>query len=445
MTKEQRIALARIISDMIKADNIIEESEIKDMKRLMHDYRLTQQDMCDARRIKFSDAVNMLNELTDTEKNNIFEAIYGLSVSDNLCVPREALLLLALRYCLTYKIRKDSHGRNLPRPYLISCLTGESSLSEQYMIYLESNYDEERNDEVVRNFRLLVTQSKLCGFNFIYIPKLVAEFATMDAQYVKDVISYMAPDLDETTINNVYSRLCKMTTSEFFHSVLYERLQVHASHETPPSLLINIGTSVVPYCSTEGSVQYYTEFLCVPITSDTLTLVDELLAFYQSKVSIRQTITLNDGSGQFKYFGFYKALFDFLIAPLPTMPDLVFPGQDMHGRYSVIMKYPEGRERTIHLTPTEYNIYKEIVSSTFFDRHHGMAIGERGRQIASSITRIRGKLTEGAPDLTFPEQYLPERVGNLLRIRLKMDKVYVRNYNTLDRTQYEDISIAEAH
>ena len=29
MTKEQRTAMARIISDMIKADNIIEESEIK--------------------------------------------------------------------------------------------------------------------------------------------------------------------------------------------------------------------------------------------------------------------------------------------------------------------------------------------------------------------------------------------------------------------------------
>ncbi len=38
MTKEQRAAMARVISDMIKADNIIEESEIKDMKKLMSEY-----------------------------------------------------------------------------------------------------------------------------------------------------------------------------------------------------------------------------------------------------------------------------------------------------------------------------------------------------------------------------------------------------------------------
>ena len=50
MTREQRTAIARIISDMIKADNIIEESEIKDMKKLMSEYAITHQEMSDARK-----------------------------------------------------------------------------------------------------------------------------------------------------------------------------------------------------------------------------------------------------------------------------------------------------------------------------------------------------------------------------------------------------------
>ena len=45
MTKEQRTAIARIISEMIKADNIIEESEIRDMKRLMSEYSITHQEI----------------------------------------------------------------------------------------------------------------------------------------------------------------------------------------------------------------------------------------------------------------------------------------------------------------------------------------------------------------------------------------------------------------
>lgn len=41
MTKEQRTAMARIICDMIKADIIIEENEIKDMKNFMSECAIT--------------------------------------------------------------------------------------------------------------------------------------------------------------------------------------------------------------------------------------------------------------------------------------------------------------------------------------------------------------------------------------------------------------------
>ena len=60
MTREQRTAMARIISDMIKADNIIEENEIKDMKKFMSDYGITHQEMSEARRIRFSEAINTI-------------------------------------------------------------------------------------------------------------------------------------------------------------------------------------------------------------------------------------------------------------------------------------------------------------------------------------------------------------------------------------------------
>ena len=105
MTKEQRIAIGRIISDMIKADNIIEETEIRDMKRLMSDYSLSHQDMIDARNIKFSDAVPILRELSLRERKDLVAKIYSIAQSDNVCVPREALLLIALKYCLLYDER----------------------------------------------------------------------------------------------------------------------------------------------------------------------------------------------------------------------------------------------------------------------------------------------------------------------------------------------------
>ena len=60
MTREQRTVMDCIINDMIKADNIIEESEIKDMKKLMSDYGITYLEMSEARKIRFSEAINTI-------------------------------------------------------------------------------------------------------------------------------------------------------------------------------------------------------------------------------------------------------------------------------------------------------------------------------------------------------------------------------------------------
>lgn len=437
MTREQRIAIARVISDMIKADNIIEETEIRDMKRLMTDYSLTHQDMTDARNIKFSDAVPILRELSLKDRKEFVSKIYGIAQSDNICVPREALLLIALKYCLLNDDKKSSE-----RPYLVSCATGEATLNDQYMVYIESNFDMEMNEQLEQNFRLLVTLSRLSGFNFIYIPKMVSEFQNMRKEYVLDVISYMAPNLDDKFIRGVYDRLCKMTTVEFFRNVLYERLQVQTQHNISPSLLINIGTSVVPYCSAGGPVQYYTEFLCVPITSDILTLVEGILGYYQSRVSVRQTITYGNGNGQFKYFGFYKALFDFLIAPPPVAPNLVFLGQSIKtGKHQVAFHFEGGYEKTIDLTPKEYNIYLSIARKSYNERP-GLPVGtDRGLQ--SVISHIKSKITNGVPDLTYAEQYKPERKGNVYIIRLDRAKVFVRHRNLANDCEPCDTPITD--
>lgn len=440
MTKEQRIAMARIISDMIKADNIIEENEIVDMKKLMSKYSIAQQDMSDARNVRFSEAVMILQDMPKKDRQAFFDCIYSIALSDNVCVPKEALLLIALQYCLVEHDRKDAYGKKIPNPYLISCPAGESTISDQYMVYLENSYDERRNAEIMHDFKLLVTQSRLNGFNFIYIPKMVDEFKEMDSQYVKDVISYMAPQLSSEVVVDVYNRLCKMTTKEFFHSVLYKKLQVKAIFDAKPSILINIGTSVIPYCATDGSIQYYTEFLCIPIATTTLSLVEEILAFYQSKVSVK-TITITDNKGQFKYFGFYKALFDFLIAPPPVAPNLIFLGQNMtDGKYYVAFKFKEGRERLVKLMPKRYELYFNIATASYCSKSKGLPTNQVEKTVMS---HLRSKISDELKDVSFVDQYKPEKTGNTYVLRLDKSKVFVRKRNIYNSKEYSDIPISE--
>ena len=436
MTTQQRIAIARIISDMIKADNIIEERELSDMKALMEKYDIQMKHIAESRGIRFSEAVNGLMELDGRFCKDLFEDIRGLSLADKACVQKEALLLLALKFCL---VERDSYAVRVSptrkvKPRLIACPTSESALSDPYIVYVESRYDEERNREIAAHFRLMCTSARLYGVNFIYIPELVREFMTMRRDYVTDVIRYMAPDLDGHEINRIYDRLSRMNTVSFFRDVLYDRLNVKVEADIAPSLLINIGTSVVPYCVSDGPVQYYTEFLCLPLYADTLTVVDNVLRAYCSYVSLQYTPVMNETAGHFRYFGFYKALFDFLIAPPPVVPDLVFLGQNvLTNRFEVLFRYSKNYEKTIQFTPQGYETYYQCAC--------GGIPTDAFKHLRTVINRIRGKVEHAIASVTCRESYMPERVVGRYKLALDRSKIFVRRYLDPHHQTYKDVMV----
>ena len=55
MTKNQRVAIARLISDLIKADKIIDEKEISLLLKLEEKYSISSQCLVDAQKISFSE------------------------------------------------------------------------------------------------------------------------------------------------------------------------------------------------------------------------------------------------------------------------------------------------------------------------------------------------------------------------------------------------------
>lgn len=438
MTNQQRIATGRIISDMIKADNIIEEREISEMKSLMMQYNITDEHMKCARGIRFSEAVNELtgvSGLTRKEREQLFNDIHKLSLSDKACVQKEALLLLALKYCLVdvdgYKVR-GANGR-LIKPKLVECPATESALTDPYIVYVESSYDQVRNEEISSQFKLMVATAKLYGINFIYIPELVKEFMSMRRQYITDVIRFMDPGLSEGFIQDIYDRLSSMTTASFFKEVLYDRLNVKVDADIPPSLLINIGTSVVPYCVTEGPVQYYTEYLCLPLYAETMQVVEDVLRTYCSCVSVQFTQVTNDNIGHFRYFGFYKALFDYLIAPPPVEPDIIFAGRNVRdNRHELIFRYGKSMEKKIQVTPQAYNLYLEIAMS-------GKGGASKNERVV--ISRLRSKITEVLTDVTYSAKYMPEKVCNRYKLLIDKSKLFERRYTDHQQKAYEDLPL----
>ena len=355
-----------------------------------------------------------------------------MAKADGVCVPREAMLLLALRYA--FGIERDKSD---PKKYvvnnkriakLISCPTGEASITSQYVIYIEGKYFKETNKCIKENFDLNVLKLRQWGFDFIYMPSLVEEFSNMNPDYVKAAVNYIAPEIPCEKIDRVYNRLLNMDTVKFCNYVLAEKLNVEEVKNSEPSLLINIGTSFVPYCSINEPVVCYTEFLFVPLEGDINVLIDDFINAFSRLVSfytVSNTAYLGREHSRFKFFGFYKAIFDFLLKAEPNESDMVIhPWNDS-------LEFPQiGLDDFDELSPQQAAIYKLILELTYNHPLAGLPtafanitqkeeIETKYKDIyhnrkanipdnlAPIITRIRNKFNERLRGLANRKEYIP--------------------------------------
>lgn len=450
-TTKERIAIARIVSDMIKADNIIEESEIEMLNKLKKDYNLDSRTLSEARHIRFSTAIADLECMKDEEKIAFFKHIQSMAIADGVCVPREAMLLLALRYSLGIecnpKDKKQYQINHNKEVKLISCPTGETSITSQYVIYIEGKYNEEINDNLKKTLEMNVLHLRQWGFDFIYIPSLIDEFRSMNANYVKEVIGYMAPELADETIDIVYKRLLKMDTVNFCNHVLAEKLHVDAVKNAKPSLFINIGTSVVPYCSVSGPVECYTEFMCIPLLDkDIVDQIKEFVQAYSKLVSFFATpnpTNVSDSPNRFKYFGFYKAMFDFLVKAEPKESDII-----IHP-WNNLFEFPHVPIDDLKLTPQEAALYKLILECTYnhplgglpsaYDVNYQKEIEKMYRKIyhnnsatfpnplAPIRSKIESKMRKHLAGLANLEDYIPKMKDGMYVIAARPERIKIRS------------------
>lgn len=134
-------------------------------------------------------------------------------------------------------------------------------------------------------------------------------------------------------------------------------------------------------------------------------------------------------------------MFDFLIAPPPVAPDLIFLGQNMtDDKYYVAFKFKEGRERIVKLMPKRYELYFKIAIATYCSKLKGLPTIKVDRTVMS---HLRSKISEELKDVSFVDQYKPEKTGNTYILRLDKSKVFVRKRIVDNGINYTDIPIIE--
>ena len=435
MNSSQKIALSRIITDLIKADNILDISEMCFFSDMLEKYNISNEHLIAAQKIDFASAVNDLQKLRPQEIKEVMKDMEALTVSDGDCAPEEAFLILALNFCLLPEY--NSYCK------LISTPITNIVIDKKNIIYTETQFDEDVNAILgnSHNLRYIMDDFNVAGLNFVYIPKISKDFRLMNEEYLTNVIRFLAPSLSKDKHLDIFDTLRDINTKGFCDEFLINKMRLDPIFDSDPSILFQV-------CISNSKVIYLHIALGEDIMDDLRKFVDlykRLTRFNISNLRIHR-----EDSQRFIYHGFHRALFDLL----------AFPGENIESR--IIFNIRKSRVEfsdlgeTLNLPTKQLALYMFIIHQSIFARNHeleiepiseirkkanqrifasifGMMSEAVGNDYKVGLTPALAHIKKAIKSINFldnVDSYLPERTKEgTIRVKIKPSKVFVIDNN----------------
>lgn len=304
MTKKERTATARIFTDLIKADRIIDEGEMQCWENLCREnrYNITPEIACEAQKMSFADAISaIVNSESRELKRDLLGDCRSMTVSDGFCANSEALIMIALIMAL-------GGDDDSPEVEVYSIPKADFNIDIATAVYIETDEDEEINEAIAGNYRLLFKELQLAGFHFVYLPNIIKHYRDTDAQLFRSILKFLAPEKNDDAIDSAYKSLIGMTTPTFTRDLLVNRCHIDSLRDTYPSLLIKIGNSFV------GDTPY-ANYLKIEVGEDIVATVQEFVDRFCGMLSsdVYVVNSSEERDSQFHFHGFYKQLLDIFL------------------------------------------------------------------------------------------------------------------------------------
>ena len=297
MTHKERTSVVRILRDLIKADAVIDSGEIHKYVHLRQKYKISCDEEIAAVSMPLAEAVSILSHSAEDLRKSLMQACMEIVLSDGYCAAEEALIVVSLMYCL-----HDDY-RDMAEVY--SVYAPEVAIEDHQVVYIETQYDHQVNEDIARHYRSIDHELHLAGFDFSYIPKITEHFRNTDLSLFQEVTRFLAPTIAQDKVQNLIRDLVSVTTAEYCTDQLVNRLGMVGLRDVSPSLLIKIGDTYV-------GDRPFINFLRISVDDEVLSLVQDFIDSYTSLLSsdVRLVRHTREEVGQFMYYGFYKQLFD---------------------------------------------------------------------------------------------------------------------------------------
>ena len=316
-------AFIRWLTDLMKADKIIASGEIDYLERMCKEFSITQLDIEKSLSISLADACNtILEQSRKRERLEIVNKLKSLSISDGTCAREEALLILALSYCLDESTKNSSK--------MLSFKSAHIDFADSQVLFIEPHEDDVINGIIQLQLKSIINEMRIGGFDFIYIPSIASHYRHTNRTLLCKIIKYLAPTLSDNETHNVLEVISNMTTKYFKNEILREKLGINVVVQRP-SMMIKIGNSYV-------NGELTSDFLLIEIEPDILKQIDRMITTFL-EFQRCPTITIKnytDAGGDFVYTGFYKTIFDLITYRKGSRSTLVINPDKRKGRLQIM-------------------------------------------------------------------------------------------------------------
>lgn len=319
--KDQRIALARIVYDLIMADKIIDDEEVVKFAKLFGEENnriLFHQ----AQELTFAKAIKLLTQPSDDNNDNeVIRKVHAdqrrrqaekaanivseTASSDGFCAPSEAILLLAIDYFL------KKNNATYTKYDIQSFKLTDIFIGKRFVLYVDNNASS-KSLEVEQNYDLIVNLLASIGFQFIYIPKIVEQYKKKGLEMFKAMSMYIFPDIPEDKVEDVYNNIMQMDTKSFVKDYLNEKLGFDIICARP-SLMVMLGrSSVIGKNISDKGLVYETNANLLKINigeEKVVNVVGDLVHDFNKFVTFNFHIDFNPAKDKLLYHGIHKAFF----------------------------------------------------------------------------------------------------------------------------------------
>lgn len=438
MNRIERISVARIMSDLIKSDMVVDAREMALFDKAQIRYNITKDDLADMRHITFANAVNNLLCLTHEEKSKLLNVFEEITLADGRCNKDEALLMMALLYAFEGIYDSEMIHVQVPQQGL--------QLENSQIIYVESEFDEEVNRAIAKNFYQIENAMRLAGFEFAYIPKIVEVYRNTDSELFNNVMTFLMYGYSGSQLDSLQQVISSLTTTSFCHDLLCNKLKMPGLADIEPSLLVKVGETVADNF-------IYANFLRMTLRSDIIDEIKQFIFRFTSMLNAEYSIVKNiyNDVDRFIYKGIYKEIID-----LCLMRDNCTNSILLNHINGQILFEPTNERLNVHraekalytlfliesltggvrMSMPECGNYKnhkrnlEKVQKKFEIIYKWFGGGDNIPDITSEdiyrpkIARIRGALSRLIPPLISDEDYMIRLIDGTYRVNLDHNMVF---------------------